>query len=163
MLSLLAIPVGVVAGIGAVFFRALISIIHNLLFLGFFSINYNANVHTPPGPWGPFVILVPVLGAVGVAYLVLHFAPEAKGHGVPEVMEAIYYQKGVIRPVVALIKALASALSIGSGGAVGREGPIIQIGAAFGSTIGQVLSMPVWQRITSCQPGQCPSISPDAC
>ena len=66
------------------------------------------------------------------------FAPEAKGHGVPEVMDAIYYQRGVIRPVVAVVKSLASALSIGSGAAVGREGPIIQIGSALGSTLGQI-------------------------
>jgi chloride channel protein, CIC family len=75
-------------------------------------------------------------------------APEARGHGVPEVMDAIYYKDGVIRPVVALIKSLASALSIGTGAAVGREGPIIQIGAALGSTLGQVISMAPWQRIT---------------
>lgn len=148
LLSLLAIPVGVVAGIGAVFFRALIAFFHNLLFLRIVSFSYNANTHTPPSPLGPWVILVPVIGAAGVAYLVQHFAPEAKGHGVPEVIEAIYYHKGFIRPVVALIKAVASGLSIGSGGAVGREGPIIQIGAAFGSTIGQWLRMPVWQRVT---------------
>jgi CIC family chloride channel protein len=147
-LSLLAIPIGVVAGIGAVLFRGLIGIVHNLLFLGVFSAKYDANVHTPPSPWGPFVILVPVVGALAVAYLVQHYAAEAKGHGVPEVMEAIYYNKGIIRPVVAAVKAFASALSIGSGGAVGREGPIIQIGAAFGSTVAQVLRLPVWQRIT---------------
>ena len=94
-------------------------------------------MHTPPSPWGPFIILVPVLGAVGVAFLVSHFAPEAKGHGVPEVMDAIYYHKGVVRPIVAVIKSLASALSIGSGGSVGREGPIIQIGSSFGSTLGR--------------------------
>ena len=58
--------------------------------------------HTPASPWGPFVMLVPVIGAAGVAFLVGNFAPEAKGHGVPEVMDAIYYHKGVIRPVVAL-------------------------------------------------------------
>jgi len=74
-------------------------------------------LHTPPSPWGIFVILVPVVGAAGVAFLVGKFAPEAKGHGVPEVMDAIYYNNGIIRPVVALIKSLASALSIGSGGA----------------------------------------------
>jgi CIC family chloride channel protein len=89
-----------------------------------------------------------VIGAVGVAFLVKNFAPEAKGHGVPEVMDAIYYGGGKIRPVVALVKSLASALSIGSGGSVGREGPIIQIGASFGSTMGQVLRLPPWQRIT---------------
>jgi CIC family chloride channel protein len=143
----LSILVGIVAGLGAVVFRGLIAFFHNLLFLGQPSIAYNANVHTPLSPWGPFVILVPVIGAMGVAFLVQNFAPEAKGHGVPEVMDAIYYHKGMIRPVVALIKSLASALSIGSGGSVGREGPIAQIGASFGSTVGQVLHMPTWQRI----------------
>ena len=131
--------VGVVGALGAVVFRGLIALFHNLLFLGQWSFVYDANVHTPPSPWGPFVILVPVLGAAGVAFLVSHFAPEAKGHGVPEVMDAIYYNKGVIRPVVAVIKSLASALSIGSGGSVGREGPIVQIGSSFGSTLGQLL------------------------
>ncbi|MGO8753120.1 MAG: chloride channel protein [Thermoguttaceae bacterium] len=94
------------------------------------------------------MIFVPVLGAAGVAFLVGKFAPEAKGHGVPEVMDAIYYNNGIIRPVVALIKSLASALSIGSGGSIGREGPIIQIGASFGSTMGQIIRMPQRQRIT---------------
>ena len=109
---------------------------------------YEANVHTPPGPWGPFIILVPVIGGIGVTWLVRTFAPEARGHGVPEVMDAIYYNKSVIRPVVAVIKSLASALSIGSGGSVGREGPIVQIGSAFGSGVGQWLCIPAWQRTT---------------
>lgn len=137
-----------IAGLGAVLFRGLIGLFHNLLFLGKFSFLYSANLHTPASPWGPAVILVPVVGAVGVVLLVKNFALEAKGHGVPEVMEAIYYHKGIIRPVVVLIKSLASALSIGSGGSVGREGPIVQIGSAFGSTMGQLFHLPAWQRIT---------------
>jgi len=134
--------------LGAVAFRALIAFFHNLLFLGTLSTAYDANVHTPPSPWGPFVILVPVAGALGVVFLVKNFAPEAKGHGVPEVMDAIYNRKGIIRPVVSVVKALASALSIGSGGSIGREGPIIQIGSSFGSTIGQLLRLSTCQRIT---------------
>jgi chloride channel protein, CIC family len=144
----LSLLVGIVAGLGAVAFRALIGIFHNLLFLGRLSATYDANTHTPASPWGPFVILVPVVGAFGVAFLVKNFAPEAKGHGVPEVMDAVYNRKGVIRPVVSVVKAVASALSIGSGGSVGREGPIIQIGSSFGSTMGQLLHLPTWQRIT---------------
>ena len=81
---------------------------------------------------------MPVVGAVAVTFLVTKFAPEARGHGVPEVMDAIYYKGGMIRPVVAVVKSLASAISIGSGAAVGREGPIIQIGSALGSTLGQI-------------------------
>jgi chloride channel protein, CIC family len=91
---------------------------------------------------------VPVIGAVVVTFLVNNFAPEARGHGVPEVMDAIYYNSGRIRPVVALVKSLASAVAIGTGAAVGREGPIIQIGSAIGSTLGQVIAMTPGQRIT---------------
>jgi CIC family chloride channel protein len=148
ILWLAAVVIGIVAGLGAVAFRALIALFHNLLFLRRLSFSYDATAHTPPSPFGVFIILVPVVGAVCVAFLVKNFAPEAKGHGVPEVMDAIYYNKGVIRPVVALVKSLASAISIGSGGSIGREGPIIQIGAAFGSTLGQVLRLSLWQRIT---------------
>ncbi len=147
-LCLLAIVVGVVTALGAVAFRALIAVFHNAFFLGKWSWSYDANLHTPAGPWGFWVILVPVAGAVGVVFLVKNFAPEAKGHGVPEVMDAIYYKKGIIRPLVAVVKSLASALSIGSGGSVGREGPIIQIGSSLGSTVGQIFRMPAWQRIT---------------
>jgi CIC family chloride channel protein len=147
-LSLLALVVGIVTGLGAVAFRDLIGFIHNLLFLGRAVVRYDANLFTPPSPWGPFVILVPIIGAVGVTFLVTKFAPEARGHGVPEVMDAIYYKGGIIRPVVAVVKSLASALAIGSGAAVGREGPIIQIGSALGSTLGQIVRMPAGQRIT---------------
>ena len=132
---LLSLIIGVISGLGAVLFRALIALFHNIFFFGKLSAFYDANIHTPASPWGPFVICVPILGAAGVAFLVKNFAPEAKGHGVPEVMEAIHYHRGAIRPVVALVKSLASALTIGSGGSVGREGPIIQIGSAFGSTV----------------------------
>ncbi|MEM8954603.1 MAG: chloride channel protein [Verrucomicrobiota bacterium] len=147
VMGVLGVLVGIIGGFGAVVFRMMIGFFHNLLFLGNFSLYYDASVHTPPGPWGPGVILVPVLGSIGVVFLVKTFAPEAKGHGVPEVMDAIYYNDGRIRPMVAVVKSLASALSIGSGGSVGREGPIIQIGAAFGSTLGQWVRMPACQRV----------------
>jgi CIC family chloride channel protein len=147
-LSWKAALVGVVAGLGAVAFRGLIGLFHNLAFTGHWSFHYDANLHTPPSPLGPLVIGVPVVGALIVAFLVQHFAPEAKGHGVPEVMDAIYYRAGKIRPVVAVIKALASSISIATGGSVGREGPIAQIGSAFGSTLAQTLRLPAWQRVT---------------
>ncbi|HWE75831.1 MAG TPA: chloride channel protein [Stellaceae bacterium] len=147
VLSLLALVVGVVTGFGAVVFRDLIGFIHNVFFLGQFVVRYDANVFTPASPWGPFVILAPVLGAIIVTFLVSNFAPEAKGHGVPEVMDAIYYGNGIIRPVVAVVKSLASAFAIGSGAAVGREGPIIQIGSALGSTFGQIIRMLPGERI----------------
>jgi len=144
---LLSVVVGIVSGLGGIVSGGLIALVHNLLLLGRLSLVYDANVHTPPSPWGPWVILAPVLGALAVAYLVTNFAPEARGHGVPEVMDAIHYNKGIIRPVVAMIKSLASAISIGSGGSVGREGPIIQIGSSFGSTLGQMLRLPARERM----------------
>ena len=147
LLCLLALVVGAVTGFGAILFRDLIGLIHNGLFLGQFEMRYDANLFTPPSPWGAFVILVPVVGGIAVTFLITKFAPEARGHGVPEVMDAIYYKGGVIRPVVAVIKSLASAISIGSGAAVGREGPIIQIGSALGSTLGQIVRMPAGERI----------------
>ena len=145
---LMAVATGVVAGVGAWGFRMLIGLVHNVMFLGEFSFTYDANTHTPASPWGIGVILVPVIGAVAVAYLVKNFAPEAKGHGVPEVMDAIYYNQGRIRPRVAVVKSIASAISIGSGGSVGREGPIVQIGSAFGSTLGTMISMRTSDRVT---------------
>jgi chloride channel protein, CIC family len=148
ILVVFAFLIGVVAAVGAVVFRYMIGIIHNVLFLGTFSFVYDANQFDPPSAWGPFVILVPVIGGLVVVWLVKTFAPEAKGHGVPEVMFAIYHNKGNVRGVVAVIKSLASALSIGTGASVGREGPIIQIGASFGSTLARMLHLARWQKIT---------------
>jgi len=147
-MCLLSFTIGIIAGLGAWAFRRLIGFIHNILFLEKFQCYYDANVHTPESPWGPGVILAPMIGALVVAWLVKTFAPEAKGHGVPEVMDAIYYNDSKIRSVVGVIKAVASAICIGSGGSVGREGPIIQIGASFGSTLGQILKLPPRQIVT---------------
>jgi CIC family chloride channel protein len=143
-----AFLVGIITGLGAVVFRGLIGGVHNLFFLGRLSFSYDAGAFTPAAPWGAFVILVPVAGSLVVTWLVSTFAPEAKGHGVPEVMDAIYFKSGIIRPVVAVVKSLASAFAIGTGAAVGREGPIIQIGSALGSTLGQAVRMTAGQRIT---------------
>lgn len=148
LLSVIAVCIGVVTGLGAILLRYLISIIHNLFFLGTFSTEYDANLPTPEGPFGPWIILAPVIGGLIVVFLVNRFAPEARGHGVPEVMDAIYFRNGRIRPQVVVIKSLASALSIGSGASVGREGPIIQIGSGIGSVLGQLLHLRSWQVIT---------------
>ena len=147
-LCCLALVVGIVTAFGAVLFRELIGLVHNYLFFGKVNVAYNASAFNPSDPWGPLVILVPVIGGLGVTWIVSTFAPEAKGHGVPEVIDSIYYKRGVIRPVVAVVKSLASALAIGSGSSVGREGPIIQIGSALGSTFGQIMRLPAGQRIT---------------
>ncbi len=148
MLCVLAFVIGIVAALGAVIFRTMIAAVHNLFFLGVFSFVSDANHFDPPNPWGALIILAPVVGGLIVVWLVQTFAPEAKGHGVPEVMYAVYHNKGDVRGVVAVVKSIASAISIGSGASVGREGPIIQIGASFGSTLARVLGLARWQKIT---------------
>ncbi len=147
-LCLFAFLIGIVAAAGAVIFRYLISIVHNFMFYGTFSTVYDANQFGEPSPWGWLVIFVPVVGGLVVVFLVRTFAPEAKGHGVPEVIYAIYHNKGDVRGIVAVVKSFASAISIGSGASVGREGPIIQIGASFGSTIARLFNLARWQKIT---------------
>lgn len=91
-------------------------------------------------PWYSKLI-IPAVGAFVVGLIIYFFSREAKGHGVPEVMEAIAIRNGVIRARVVVSKVVASALTIGSGGSVGREGPIIQTGSAIGSVMGQLFKL----------------------
>lgn len=146
MMAILSLGLGIFTGCGAAVFRWLIGFVHNLAFLGHFSFHYDTSRFTDPSPWGAGIILVPIIGGLIVTFLIVNYAPEARGHGVPEVMDAIFYKDGIIRPIVAAVKSLASAVAIGTGAAIGREGPIIQIGSAFGSTLGQVLKMSSSQR-----------------
>jgi len=139
----MALTVGAGAGAGAVLFRYLI-LWFTELFTGFqdYSSHGHAPNHHVPGLGMWFVLLVPVIGGLLYGPLIHRFAREARGHGVPEVMLAVAEKGGRIRPQVAAIKSLASALCIGAGGSVGREGPIVQIGSALGSSIGQAVRVP---------------------
>jgi CIC family chloride channel protein len=129
----MALLVGLGGGFGAVAFRWLIDSFNHFFF-------------DTLGRWLSFmgryyVIVVPALGGLLVGPLVYFLAREAKGHGVPEVMEAVALRGGRIRPVVAVVKSLASSITIGSGGSVGREGPIVQIGSAIGSTFSRLFHL----------------------
>jgi CIC family chloride channel protein len=146
--SLLTLLIGIISGVAAIFFKDLISFFHNILFYGNISINYDFFKHAERSPWGLAVIFVPVMGGVIVTFLIRHFAPEAKGDGVPEVIDAIHFKHGEMRPPVSVIKALTSAICIGSGGSVGREGPVIQIGAAIGSGLAKWLKLERSEKIT---------------
>ena len=133
VLIMTALIVGIGAGIGAVIFRYLINAVEWVGYDWFPRLTSD---------WGKaYVLIIPAIGGLLVGPLVYFFAREAKGHGVPEVMEAVALKGGRIRPRVAIVKSLASALSIGSGGSVGREGPIVQIGSALGSSLGQMLNL----------------------
>ena len=136
IMVLLGIIVGVVGGYGAVGFRYLINFIQ--------SIAYGSSAELldviKSIPW--YVrIAIPAIGGLIVGPIVYFFAREAKGHGVPEVMYAVALKQGIIRKRIVFIKALVSAICIGTGGSVGREGPIVQIGSAVGSALGQLFNI----------------------
>ena len=133
LLVLLALAIGVGSGLGAYGFRWLIGFVHSQFW------EHGASLL----PWAPLAtVVIPAVGGALVGPIVYCFAREAKGHGVPEVMLAIAQDGGRIRPRVVFVKALASAICIGSGGSAGREGPIVQIGSALGSALGQGLKLP---------------------
>ena len=133
-MTVLAVIVGLTGGLGAVGFRYLIDFFQSI----FYGAGGNLMGLAQAIPWY-LKVWVPAAGGLVVGPLVYFLAREAKGHGVPEVMEAVALRSGIIRKRIVLIKSLASAICIGTGGSAGREGPIVQIGSAIGSTIGQVL------------------------
>ena len=133
---LLAIGVGLLGGCGALLFKKLIFSLQEL----FWSTPDMSPDSLLTVAWYRRLLL-PALGGAIVGPLIYFLAREARGHGVPEVMIAVITRNSIIRPVVVLVKTLASAVSIASGGSVGREGPIVQIGAAIASTTGQVLRL----------------------
>jgi len=127
--TFLACIIGLLGGVGAVIFTRLIELVSEN------SVDRVLDAESSIA--GNLLFVVPALGIFAAAWLTRKFAPEAQGHGVPEVIVAVARKEGIIRPRVSLVKVLASALSIGTGGSVGREGPIVQIGASVGSTVGQ--------------------------
>lgn len=128
-----AIVVGLGTGIGAVLFIRLIALTQQIFFVTSVpNLGFSAT-------W--IFAIAPAIGGLLAGPVIAYFAKEAKGHGVPEVMQAIALRGGRIRPRVVVAKVIASALCIGSGGSAGREGPIVQVGSALGSTIGQWLHL----------------------
>jgi CIC family chloride channel protein len=136
VLIVFGLVVGLVTGYGAIVCRLGIDVIHRLAFGVTGDIELLARTASPL-----LVLLLPAVGGILVAPIVLIFAPEAKGHGVPEVMDSIARQGARIRGRVSVAKALASVITLGTGGSAGWEGPIIQIGAGFGSSLGQASRM----------------------
>jgi len=135
-MAILAVMVGLATGFGAIGFRYLIEL--------FQFTAYGAEgdfLELAQSTRWYFRVWIPALGGLVVGPLVYFLAREAKGHGVPEVMEAVTLRSGVIRKRVVFVKSFASAICIGTGGSVGREGPIVQIGSGIGSSIGQVFGV----------------------
>jgi CIC family chloride channel protein len=147
----IAVATGLAGALGAVIFRLLIRTVQATFFEGAEGVHAMVEEGLLAEASDPLEIalgldwwwrlLIPAAGGLIVGPLIYFFAREAKGHGVPEVIAAVALRGGVIRPRVVAVKALASAISIGTGGSVGREGPIVQIGAALGSSLGQMLKV----------------------
>ena len=130
----MAIMIGIIGGFGAILFRYAIRFFQALSFG-----SWHTNIEYISGlPWY-IILFAPAIGGLIVGPIIYFFAREAKGQGVTEVMEAIILKGGAIRPRVVVAKIIASAVIIGTGGSVGREGPIVQIGSAAGSSIGQII------------------------
>ncbi|MFC1852449.1 chloride channel protein [candidate division CSSED10-310 bacterium] len=136
VILLLAAVVGIIGGFGAIGFRELIGLIQTIAL----GNHENILVTVSALPWYK-KLLLPVIGGLVVGPLIYYFGKETRGHGVPEVMEAVALRGGKIRSRVMFLKAFVSAVTIGTGGSVGREGPIVQIGSSLGSTLGQLLKV----------------------
>ncbi|MHA1686048.1 MAG: chloride channel protein [Candidatus Heimdallarchaeaceae archaeon] len=136
LIDLLGVIAGIAGGLGAVFFRLMIRW-NNILFFDIILKKLSWNV----GGYNLTYILLPALGGLIIGPLIMKFAPETKGHGVPEVLESVALKGGNIRKRVAIFKVAVSSVTIGSGGSAGREGPIAQIGATVGSLLGQLTKM----------------------
>lgn len=138
LLALLSGGIGFVAGFIAFFLYHLIGLITNLLYYGkldptFVSAEFN---HL-----GLLVVIVPALGGLVAGLMIRYGSSKIIGHGIPEAMESVLLDRSRIRPRVGALKALSAAVTIGSGQPFGAEGPIIQTGGAFGSFIGQLISL----------------------
>lgn len=139
LLIALSVVVGILAGFAAVGFRELVELFTGWVWSGHGS----PGAAAAAGAVSPlFILLAPATGGLLVGLLVRHAAAEVKGHGVPEVMEAVALRDGRMRSRLVPLKALASSITIGSGGSAGREGPIVLIGSALGATVGAVSRLP---------------------
>ena len=144
-ITLLAMSVGLVGGLVAQGLLELIALFTNIFFYGRFSFANSSPAHNHLGPW---VILIPAIGGLIVGLMIHFWEPTLKGHGIPEAMESVLFRHSRMRLRVAILKPLATALAIGTGGPFGAEGPIIQTGAAIGSLFGQAIGLtPYYRRV----------------
>ncbi|WP_218110030.1 chloride channel protein [Oligoflexus tunisiensis] len=144
ILILLAIPIGAMSSVLGWLLLRLIGLVTNL----FFFHTWSFETRSPALTYGAWTILVPVVGGLIIGLMARYGSERIRGHGIPEALEAILFGKSIMKPKVAILKPLSSAISIGSGGPFGAEGPIIMTGGAFGSILGQIFSLTSAERKT---------------
>ncbi len=152
-LVLYSILVGIIAAGGALFFDIVLRWAEKLVMVGLMKFippkpgGEGSSAFVLPHHWYLFPLILG-LGGLAAGFLIYTFAPETEGHGTDSAIEAFHFKKGKIRWRVPIIKTLASAITIGSGGSAGREGPIAQIGAGFGSFLADIFKLPTELRRT---------------
>jgi len=144
-ISTLAVAIGVVAAFVALALLRLIGLFTNLFYFGRWS---TALVSPAGNHWGIYGVLVPIGGALIIGVMARYGSERIRGHGIPEAIEAILINGSRVEPKVAILKPISSAISIGSGGPFGAEGPIIMTGGAFGSMIAQLFHLTSAERKT---------------
>ncbi|MGB2625948.1 MAG: chloride channel protein [Candidatus Acidiferrum sp.] len=144
-IAALAIPIGAVAAVFALLLLRLIAVFTNLFYFGKLSAAASSPASNHLG-W--LAVLVPVLGAMIVGVMARYGSERIRGHGIPEAIESILLNGSRIEPKVALLKPVSAAISIGSGGPFGAEGPIIMTGGAFGSLVAQMFRLTSAERKT---------------
>jgi CIC family chloride channel protein len=143
LVSFLAAAIGLVAGGIAFLLYRLIGLLTNISFYGRFAFDFTSARHNHLGLW---VIPIPVIGGLIVGVMAKYGSSKIKGHGIPEAMEAVLFNRSRIQPRVAILKPISAAIAIGTGGPFGAEGPIIQTGGAVGSLVGQVFHTTASER-----------------
>jgi CIC family chloride channel protein len=139
-ISILSIMVAIAISFIAKLLIYLIDLVTNLSFYGIADVSFRSPTQNQLGWW---VILIPAIGGLIVGFMALYGSKAIRGHGIPEAMEQILVNDSKIKPIIAFLKPMSSAIAIGTGGPFGAEGPIIATGGALGSTLGQLF------RITS--------------
>src|SRR3954471_10296853 len=142
-LSVQAIANAIIIGFIAKALVLLINIITNISFYGKFSLE---NIGPAENHLGSFVIIVPVIGGLIVGVMARFGSAAIRGHGIPEAMEQVLTNESKIKPVITFLKPISSAISIGTGGPFGAEGPIIATGGALGSVVGQIMRITASER-----------------
>ena len=143
LVSFLAAGIGLLAGVIAYVLQKLIAFLTTLVFYHRLTADTMSPRNAHLGLW---IILIPALGGVIVGFMAKYGSSKIKGHGIPEAMEAVLFNRSRIQPRVAILKPLSAAIAIGTGGPFGAEGPIIQTGGAIGSLIGQILHTTASER-----------------
>jgi chloride channel protein, CIC family len=145
--------VGIVSGLGAILFQTLLGLVKEFAMIHLMGLHPGEpggeyhKLSLSLGSYRPYlVIIIPALGGLIAGFIVYRFAPEAEGHGTDEAIKSYHRKQGIIHPKVPIVKLLASAITIGTGGSGGREGPIAQIGAGFGSFLATKLKLDLKTR-----------------